>query len=167
MKLYHGSILAVETPQIVRTLIGRDFGFAFYTTDIQTQAEKWALRRQLFAREGGNPSACAIVSVYDFDAEAAHKMLQIKDFPVASMAWLDFVLQCRSQKDFAHGYDLVTGKIANDNVGETVAYVSAGIMRKEDAIERLRFQRINNQIAFCTPQALSFLQFESSYEVKA
>lgn len=39
---------------------------------------------------------------------------------------------------------IVCGKIANDNVGETVSYVMQGIMRKEDAVERLKFEKINN-----------------------
>ena len=57
------------------------------------------------------------------------------------------------------------GKIANDNVGETVSYVVKGIMRKEDAIERLKFEKINNQIAFCTEKAIKALVFKESYEV--
>ena len=60
-------------------------------------------------------------------------------------------------------YDIVEGKIADDNVGETVSYVMQGIMRKEDAIERLRFEQINNQIAFCTEAALRTLHFQNSY----
>ena len=67
---------------------------------------------------------------------------------------------------FYHGFDIVTGKIANDNVGETIAYVLAGVMRKEDALERLKFQKINNQFAFCTEKAISFLKFDSSYTVE-
>ena len=81
----------------------------------------------------------------------------------ASMEWLDLVVTCRSRTDYSHGYDIVEGKIANDNVGETVSYVMQGIMRKEDAIERLRFERINNQIAFCTEAALRTLHFQNSY----
>ena len=79
------------------------------------------------------------------------------------MEWLDLVVTCRSRTDYSHGYDIVEGKIANDNVGETVSYVMQGIMRKEDAIERLRFERINNQIAFCTEAALRTLHFQTSY----
>ena len=60
----------------------------------------------------------------------------------------------------------MTGKIANDNVGETVSYVVAGVMPKEIALERLRFQQINNQIAFCTPASLPFLKFKSSYRLE-
>ena len=76
------------------------------------------------------------------------------------------VVACRSNLNFVHHFDVVTGKIANDNVGETIAYVVAGVMRKEDALERLRFQKINNQFAFCTEEALSYLSFESSFTVE-
>ena len=49
MKLYHGGLIPIEHPRIIQNEIGRDFGFAFYTTDIQEQAERWALRRKLTA----------------------------------------------------------------------------------------------------------------------
>ncbi len=41
-----------------------------------------------------------------------------------------------------------------------------GIMRREDALERLRFQQINNQFAFCTEKAIARLRFVRSYEVE-
>ena len=71
----------------------------------------------------------------------------------------------RSDLSFRHGFDIVIGKIANDRVGETVSYVVAGVMRREDAVERLRFQKINNQWAFCTEKAIAKLRFLRSYEV--
>ena len=63
--------------------------------------------------------------------------------------------------------DIVIGKIANDNVSETVSYVMQGIMRREDAVERLRFEKINNQIAFCMENALRTLRFLESYHLEA
>lgn len=33
-------------------------------------------------------------------------------------------------------------------------------MRKEDAIKRLEFEKINNQVAFCTKEAFNVLQRE-------
>ena len=47
MILYHGSTMEVSQPRILKSEIGRDFGFAFYTTDIQAQAERWARRRAM------------------------------------------------------------------------------------------------------------------------
>ena len=38
MILYHGTTLEIKEPKIFRNEIGRDFGFAFYTTDIKEQA---------------------------------------------------------------------------------------------------------------------------------
>ena len=105
----------------------------------------------------------AIVNVYSWDENS---LLNRKRFDGVSMEWLEFVVRCRSDMNYIHSYDVVEGKIANDNVGETVSYVIQGIMRPEDAIERLRFEKINNQIAFCTPLALKSLQYEKSYELE-
>ena len=162
MILYHGSTLEIPQPRILKSEIGRDFGFAFYTTDIQAQAERWARRRAMIESRRTKTEVHPIVSVYDWDEDAA-KQLRFLQFDGASMDWLELVVTCRSQTEYSHGYDIVEGKIANDNVGETVSYVMQGIMRKEDAIERLRFEQINNQIAFCTDAALHTLRFLKSY----
>ena len=151
MILYHGSTLEVQQPRILKSEIGRDFGFAFYTTDIQAQAERWARRRAMIESRRTKTEIQAIVSVYEWDDSAA-KHLQFLQFDGASMEWLELVVTCRSRTDYSH-----------DNVGETVSYVMQGIMRKEDAIERLRFEQINNQIAFCTEAALHTLHFQNSY----
>ena len=163
MIVYHGTTLTVQQPRIIRSEIGRDFGFAFYTTEIREQAERWALRRaRLLSRRTGKVEK-AVLNVYEWDRNSA---LAVKEFDGTSFEWLDMVVACRSRPDFRHGYDIVIGKIANDNVGETVSYVVQGIMRREDAIERLRFEKINNQIAFCTEAALRELKFVKSVEVE-
>lgn len=162
MILYHGSTVKVERPEIVVNETGRDFGFAFYTTDIRGQAERWAMRKAKIAnrRSAGH---VGIVSVYEWTAMDG---LEIQRFPGPSMEWLEMVVRCRSDISFHHGKDVVIGNIANDNVGETVSYVIQGIMRKEDAVERLKFEKINNQIAFCTESALKRLTFRESYEIE-
>lgn len=164
MILYHGSTLEVSCPAILRSELGRDFGFAFYTTDVQEQAERWARRRAMIESRRTKAAVTPIVNVYEWDVEQANK-LQFHRFEGADLLWLEMVVQCRSQLEYTHGYDIVEGKIANDNVGETVSYVMQGIMRKEDAIERLKFEKINNQIAFCTEAALQTLCFLKSYPV--
>ncbi len=163
MLVYHGTTLEIQNPRIIKTDIGRDFGFAFYTTDISEQAERWAVRRAKILSRKENRAIPAIVNLYEWTANTD---LLMKQFEGTSMDWLDMVVQCRSNPSFCHGYDIVTGKIANDNVGETVMYVVRGIMRKEDAIERLKFEQINNQIAFCTEKSLSTIRFTSSYRVE-
>lgn len=163
MIVYHGTTLEVRKPQILKNEIGRDFGFAFYTTNIKEQAERWAIRRAKMLSRINKKNYQAIVNIYNWKY---NDNLSIKKFSGASLEWLDLVVKCRSNLDFDHGYDIVEGKIANDNVGETVSYVVQGIMRKEDAVERLKFEKINNQIAFCTEKSLNELKFLESYCVK-
>ena len=164
MLVYHGTTLEIKEPKIITTEIGRDFGFAFYTTDIKEQAERWALRRAKIQSRKSQNSVSAVVNIFDWERDIASDILE---FDGASMEWLDMVVSCRSDLSYKHEHDIVIGKIANDNVGETVAYVVHGIMRKEDAIERLKFEKINNQIAFCSERSLKQLKFIKSYIVEA
>ncbi|MCR4783865.1 MAG: DUF3990 domain-containing protein [bacterium] len=160
MIIYHGTTLEIQKPRIIMSEIGRDFGFAFYTTDIKEQAERWAIRKAKIESRRQKKSISAVVNIYNWKDTPN---LSIKEFEGASMEWLDLIVNCRSNTSFKHPYDIVIGKIANDNVGETVSYVIQKIMRREDAIERLKFEKINNQIAFCTERALNQLEFVESY----
>lgn len=163
MLVYHGTTLEMKVPKIITTEIGRDFGFAFYTTDIKEQAERWSLRRAMIQSRKSKAAVSAVVNIYEWERDANTDILE---FNGASMEWLDMVVSCRSDLSFKHEHDIVIGKIADDNVGETVAYVIQGIMRKEDAIERLKFEKINNQIAFCSERSLKQLKFIKSYIVE-
>ncbi|MCR5782109.1 MAG: DUF3990 domain-containing protein [Clostridia bacterium] len=160
MLVFHGTTLEIREPEIITTDIGRDFGFAFYTTDIREQAERWAVRRAKIVSRKEKQTVLPVVNVYEWTRDDS---LNIREFDGASMEWLDMVVVCRSDRSFKHSYDIVIGKIADDNVGETVSYVVQGIMRKEDAVERLKFEKINNQIAFCSEAALNGLTFLESY----
>jgi hypothetical protein len=157
MKLYHGSTVIVAAPRIIKTEFGRDFGAGFYATRIKDQAVRWAKRKALIEHKKSY-AAKAVVSIYEFD-EANYQNLKVIHFPEPSLEWLNMVCACRSSKDYIHGYDIVTGKIANDNVGETVSYVAQGIMRPEDALEKLKFERINDQMCFASEKALSCLRY--------
>lgn len=158
MILYHGSISIVEKPQIIKSDIGRDFGFGFYTTNIKEQAIRWAARKAKILGMG-NKHVIPILNIYEYNEDEALNELKIKRFYEPSFDWLEFVVSCRGNINFRHEFDLVIGNIANDNVGETVSYVMSGVMRKEDAVERLKFEKINNQFCFCTEKGLAYLQF--------
>jgi len=164
MIVYHGTILEISEPQILKSEKGRDFGFAFYTTDIQEQAIRWAVRRAKTENRKGNETYVPIVNKYEWNDVDSYSLLKTLEFHGPSTEWLDMVLKCRSDTTYSHNYDIVIGNIANDNVGETVSYVLRGIMRKEDAIEQLKFEKINNQIAFCTQKSLQYLNYIGSFQ---
>lgn len=160
MILYHGSDIEVKNPKIIQTEKGRDFGCAFYLTPIQEQAERMAKRKQRM-----NKSGSAVVSIFEYDEKEA-KNFKYKIFDNPDIEWLDMIIECRTNPSFKHGYDIVEGKIADDSVGETILFVIDGVIKKEDALERLKFQKINSQIAFCSEASLKVLRFAKSYEVK-
>ena len=160
MILYHGSDVVVKNPVIIKSEKGRDFGCAFYLTLIREQAERMAKRKQRM-----NKSGSAIISVFEFN-EKDISNIEYKMFKNPDLEWLDMIIECRTNPSFRHGYDIVEGKIADDSVGETILFVIDGVIKKEDAIERLKFQRINSQIAFCSEDSLKLLKFIDSYEVK-
>ncbi len=160
MILYHGSNVEVKKPKIISSDKGKDFGPAFYLTPIKEQAERMAKRKQK-QMMSGKP----IVSVFEWDEKKDN--INYINYSQANLEWLEMIIKCRSNPKLKqHDYDVVEGKIADDSVGETILYVIEGVMRKEDALERLKFQKINSQIAFCTEKSLKNLVFKKSYEVK-
>ena len=160
MILYHGSDVEVKNPKIIKSEKGRDFGCAFYLTPIKEQAERMAKRKQRM-----NKSNSAITSVFEFN-EKDISNIKYKMFKNPDLEWLDMIIECRTNPSFRHGYDIVEGKIADDSVGETILFVIDGVIKKEDALERLKFQKINSQIAFCSEDSLKLLKYANSYEVK-
>ena len=57
------------------------------------------------------------------------------------------------------------GPVADDNTMETVQLYLSGVLKAQEAVERLRYNRVNNQVSFHTPLALKHLAFESRREV--
>lgn len=110
MIVYHGSVVAVECPRIIRSEIGRDFGFAFYTTEIREQAVKWAKRKALLESRRQHKEILPVVTCYQWDRKKAGSDLRIIEFGKTDMAWLEMIVTCRSQPEFSHGYDIVIGK---------------------------------------------------------
>ena len=66
MIVYHGTTLEIQKPEIIENEIGRDFGFAFYTTDIEEQAIRWAIRRAKILSLKSDKKYPAIVHVYEW-----------------------------------------------------------------------------------------------------
>ncbi len=71
MILYHGSTAIVKQPQIITKEIGRDFGPAFYTTDIREQASRWAKRKVRLSLKRTRNSADSYVSVYEWEQNSS------------------------------------------------------------------------------------------------
>ena len=160
MKLYHGSTVIVDKPLVCYGRDNLDFGKGFYTTSMQSQAEKWVQRFIFLGKKG-------IINIYNFDDTDNLKKYRYKKFLEYNEEWLDFVLACRGGSKKYQNYDIIEGGIANDKVFNTVELFFTGLIDKSTALQRLKFEKPNNQICFINQKVVdNLLQFESSYEAK-
>jgi len=153
MILYHGSNLIVEAPRLIVPRRLLDFGPAFYLTSDFEQAKKWANRTTLI-RDEGIPT----VSAYEFD-EQALKHLQVMLFNSPGRDWLRYVVANRTGK-LTEQYDIVIGPVANDQTVRTINDFQNGYLTEEIAIQILKPQKLKDQYAFKTKEALQYLSFK-------
>jgi len=153
--LYHGSYLAVETPDISFSREKVDFGKGFYTTPIKEQAVRWSNR---FKSKRGK----SIVSAYELNEHELLKNSKILEFETYSDEWLDFILTCRRGEDTSE-HDVVIGGVANDKVFDTIELFFENLIDKTQAIERLRYEAPNLQYCFRNQDVIDkYLKFISS-----
>jgi hypothetical protein len=159
MIVYHGGVLEIRRPDILHSNVSVDFGPAFYLTTFQFQAEKWARRKSLRLRK----PPC--VNEYELlDDWSEFKVLK---FDGTDEAWFDFVCSCRMDGTEWQKYDIIMGRVANDDVYLTINRYLDGEMTKAAALAELRYAKPNDQIAINGQEALdSLLVFRRSYEPK-
>lgn len=148
--LFHGSNVEVEKPEVLISGFYKDFGFGFYCTNLERQARKWALSKR----------GDSIVSMYSYKAK---ENLNILAFPEMSNEWLDFVAACR--KGISHGYDIVEGPMADDQIWDYVEDYIEGVITREAFWVLAKFKYPTHQIVFCTQRALETLTYERSYSL--
>ena len=159
MKLFHGSIEKVERPEIRKSNRTLDYGQGFYTTSSYEQAEAWVKRRM-----DEKKCSTGYVCVYALD-EGKMQTLNIRIFQSPTEEWVDFVMKNRTEKDFAHDYDIVYGPVANDRVYAAFALYEGGILNKQELIAELKAYKLVDQYLFHTRKALEILTFIEAKEV--
>ena len=73
---------------------------------------------------------------------------------------MDFITTNRSGKEVSEEYDIVIGPVADDNVYLTVKLFETGVLDKEEALKRLKIEKLFDQILFHTQKALEFCVFD-------
>lgn len=159
MTLYHGSLEKVEKPAILEPNRTMDYGKGFYTTTSKDQADKWVIRKITAVNQ---PKG--FTNIYSFD-ETVLDTLKVLKFDSPDEAWLDFVMNNRTDKNFTHDYDIVYGPVANDRVYAAFALYEDGMLDKQGLIAELRAYKLSDQLLFHTAEALEYLHFESVEEV--
>lgn len=148
--VYHGSCSDFENIDLSKSHDRRDFGKGFYTTILQEQSKEWAYRLSLREKKRE-------YYVYEFLFEEV-STLKVKRFDRLDEEWLEFIKSNRSKGGLQHNYDVVIGPVADDNTMETVQLYIANILSAKEAVERLRYSKVNNQVSFHTKRALQYLK---------
>lgn len=147
MILYHVSKEVVEYPEIRKARFNKDFYFGFYCTNIEKQAERWAIR---YGKKG-------YINKYEY---TENSRLNILKFDKMTEEWLDFIISCR--KGQAHQYDIVEGPMADDTIYNYLQNYLDGKISRAAFWELVKFKYPTHQISFHTISALDTLKFVGS-----
>ncbi|MDE7404795.1 MAG: DUF3990 domain-containing protein [Lachnospiraceae bacterium] len=148
--IYHGTTKYFDEIDLSKSHNRRDFGIGFYTTILENQAKEWAYRQSLREKK-----STYYVNQYSYEENSA---LRIKKFNGLTKEWLEFIRENRSKGGLQHNYDVVIGPVADDNTMETIQLYISGILNVKEAIERLRYNKVNNQVSFHTEEGVKCLK---------
>lgn len=144
--LYHGSYTEVSSPDLSMFVRFKDFGQGFYLTTSHAQAVSFARLSARKAAERGVAGASrqkGFVSNFVLEDSGLAK-LRVLEFGGADSDWLRCIVAHRRRHaftDLVHQlsmYDVIAGKIANDQTNITLALYMDGVYGKVGSAEAER-----------------------------
>lgn len=176
--LYHGSYCEVQIPDLKQCAKYKDFGQGFYLTTSKKQAENFARLSTKKAIANGTvdiEQKYGIVSMFQFKLIDE---LSIKTHSTADVQWLHCVVGHRKKKNslnvvqLLRDFDIIGGKIANDNTNATINAYMAGTFGEigsksadDICISLLLPERLQDQFCFKTDKALKSIVFIESEQI--
>ena len=157
IRLYHGSNLMIEVPDLVHSKPFKDFGCGFYLSPDKQQAWDLAFQKVSQTQQGK-----AEVTEFLFDETAMQspdlKVLTYSDY---CEEWALFVLKNRDKngQQPVHDYDIVYGPSADDGVTYQLRRYEGGVISLKRLVEELKYAKgITFQYYFGTERALKLLK---------
>ncbi len=157
IRLYHGSNIKIEMPDLIHSKPFKDFGRGFYLSPNKQQAWDMAFQKVNQTKEGK-----AEVTEFLFDETLMNSgMLKVLSYPDYSEEWALFVLANRDKQQAhpIHDYDIVYGPIADDGVAYQLRRYVGGVISLPRLVEELKYAKgITFQYFFGTERALQSLK---------
>lgn len=144
----------MKEPILLKVQRELDFGKGFYTTSDMEQAARWAERT---AKRRGESNA--FVTVYEVNEDEL-KNIRLLSFDLPNVEWLNFVVKNRKGEYIAGDWDIISGPVADDQTAQVIDLYLEGAYDEEEAIRRFLTQRLKDQYAFKTNEALKLLIFK-------
>lgn len=148
--VFHGTCFDFSEIDLTKSHNYRDFGKGFYTTILMPQSKEWAYRLALREKKDK-------YFIYEYLFED-NETLNVKHFDSLNEEWLEFIKENRIKGGLQHNYDVVIGPVADDNTMETVQLYMSNLLTAKEAVKRLKYNKVNNQVSFHTKNALKHLK---------
>jgi len=159
LTVYHGTTSLFNTIDVSLGKPYKDFGQGFYVTENYTHARNLAIRNKRLEQERGNKACSAYVYSYTLDMVKATNF-SIKEFTVADLEWMRFVLANRSFRGKSHHYDIVIGPTANDDTSLVLKSYFSGLYGDVEseraltvALDMIEAENLPSQVYFGTNEA--------------
>lgn len=157
IKLFHGSNMRIEEPDLKHSKPYKDFGVGFYLSADKQQA--WDMA---FQKVNQTQTGKAEVTEFLFDETLmTSENLKVLSYPDYCEEWALFVLANRDKKAEhpVHDYDIVYGPIADDGVTYQLRRYEGGVISLSRLVDELRYAKgITFQYYFGTERALKHLK---------
>ena len=157
MKLFHGSNIKIDIPDLAHSKPNKDFGRGFYLSADKSQAQDMAKQKVDQTQKG-----TAEVTEFLFDESIMQSNeLKILIFEDYCEERAKFVVANRNSKSefSAHDYDIVYGPIADDGVTFQLRRFEGGVITLPKLVEELKYAKgITFQYFFGTERALKLLK---------
>lgn len=157
MKLFHGSNIKIDIPDLAHSKPNKDFGRGFYLSADKSQAQDMAKQKVDQTQKG-----TAEVTEFLFDESIMQSNeLKILIFEDYCEEWAKFVVANRNSKSefSANDYDIVYGPIADDGVTFQLRRFEGGVITLPKLVEELKYAKgITFQYFFGTERALKLLK---------
>lgn len=161
MILYHGGLIPVPVPRIIRGDRIGDFGIGFYATTDLEQARRFAIRKCSVSK--ADAGCVSVYAVPDNILDCGR--WKVKRFSGATREWIDFVFANRKTPNYGHDFDIVYGPVANDQVYASLSLFENGMIGRSELVRRLKTRKLTDQMLFHTEEALKELRFAEALEV--
>lgn len=179
ISLYHGSYTVVRKPDLSKCRKEKDFGQGFYVTTSSEQAERFvkssvhkAVKEGILDKE----RKYGYVSV--FQLIYLNENVKVYEFKEVNEEWLHCIISHRRPdlmpEEYSKwkDYDILAGKIANDNTNPTINFYISGAYGMigskkavQTAIEILKPFRLHDQLCFRTEKSFHCLKCLHNQEV--
>lgn len=92
--------------------------------------------------------------------------LKIQRFDALNKDWLEFIKENRVKGGIQHDNDIVIGPVADDNTMETIQLYITNILSADEAVERLKYNKVNKGFVEIIEQFYNSKTYETQQRIK-